>query len=105
VGLYIHSPIRLHGVVLNLLSKGTILLFNFTRTFIVSLTWAKVEPRRTMKKPIFNRKRLFIEGVISTVNYLLNLIVPWSVSHVLWHVDPLLGNDCEISSYAIAVAE
>jgi hypothetical protein len=26
-------------------------------------------------------------------------------TYILWHVDPLLGNDHEISSYTIAVAK
>jgi hypothetical protein len=38
VDLYIHSPIRLHGVVLNELSTGTTLLFTFTTHLCLGLS-------------------------------------------------------------------
>jgi hypothetical protein len=28
-----------------------------------------------------------------------------NVAYILWHVDPLLGNDREISSYTTAIAK
>jgi hypothetical protein len=38
--------------------------------------------------------------------YVVNLREPiWSIQAILWHVDPLLGNDCEVSKYTAAVTE
>jgi hypothetical protein len=31
--------------------------------------------------------------------------IPEATFFILWHVDPLLGNDCEISTYTTAVAK
>jgi hypothetical protein len=43
--LYIYSPIRLHGVVLNLLSTGTILPLLIGRVFLTtSLMFGRIQP-------------------------------------------------------------
>jgi hypothetical protein len=56
VDLYIHSPIRLHGVVLNYLRTGTTLPFTFTFIIMALQPFAGPWPLFQFLDPIHSRE-------------------------------------------------